>query len=143
MPTFPSLEWFDAVRDIVNRDEGYRRISACEARVGVKIPDLGLCYRLTFESFGVAEVAEVSESEVEEADFWLEAAYGRWQGMLRNIRANGGKADLHHTLSTIDLEEAGGLARAHDGEGRALFFRCNQSFQYFFDASARIETVFR
>lgn len=142
MPTFPALEWFEAVSDIVNRDEAYRRIGACEARVGVKIPDLGLCYRLSFESFGVAEVAEVSESEVEETDFWLEAAYGRWQGMLRNIRANG-KADLHHTLSTIDLEEPERLARAHHDEGRALFFRCNQSFQYFFDASARIETVFR
>ena len=142
MPTFPSLEWFDAVRDIVNRDEAYRRIGACEAQVGVKIPDIGLCYRLSFESSGVADVTEVSESEVEEADFWLEAAYGRWQGMLQNIRANG-KADLHHTLSTIDLEEPERLARAHDREGRALFFRCNRSFQYFFDASARIETVFR
>jgi hypothetical protein len=61
--------------------------------------------------------------------------------MLKSIEENG-KADLGHTLSTIDLEEPNGLARARERGGLALFFRCNQSLQYFFDAAARVETDF-
>ncbi len=140
MPTFPSLEWFEAVRDIVNGDEAYRRIGACDALVGVKISDLGKCYLLTFEGTQVVGVRAVSENEVEDADFWLEAAYGRWQAMLESIKVNG-KAGLDHTLSSIDLEEPNGLAHARERDGLALFFRYNQSFQYFFDAAARIEAV--
>ena len=140
MPAFPSLEWFEAVREVVNADEGYRRIGACEALVGVKISDLGKCYLLTFEGAQVAGVREVSEDEVEDGDFWLEAAYGRWRAMLQSIEVNG-KASLEHTLSSIDLEEPNGLAQARERDGLALFFRCNQSVQYFFDAAARIDTV--
>ncbi|MEE8370189.1 MAG: hypothetical protein V3S00_05410, partial [Dehalococcoidia bacterium] len=113
---------------------------ACDALVGVKISDLGKCYLLTFEGTQVVGVRAVSENEVEDADFWLEAAYGRWQAMLESIKVNG-KAGLDHTLSSIDLEEPNGLAHARERDGLALFFRYNQSFQYFFDAAARIEAV--
>jgi len=142
MPTFPSVEWFEAIRNIVNSDEVYRRIGVCYAQVGVKIPDLQEYYLLTFQAFEVVDVREVSESEAENADFWLEAPYERWKEMIRNVEDNG-RADLHHTLITIDLEEPEGLARSHDRNRRDLFFRFNRSLQYFFDTSARVETVFR
>ena len=140
--TFPSLDWFNAIRSIVNNDEGYRRIGTCDALVGVKIPDLQKYYVLIFEAFELADVREVNETEVDNADFWFEMPYPRWKEMLQNIKENG-KADLHHTLNTIDLEDPEGFARSRDGYKRDVFYRFNQSFQYFFDASAKIETVFQ
>lgn len=139
--TFPSTEWFEAVRELVNRDEKYRRLGTCDATVGIKIPDLGKYYLITFEAFEVAGVRQVPEAEAENSDFWLEMPYARWKEMIQNIKANG-KADLHHTLNTIDLEIPEGLARSHDGYRRDAFYRFNQTFQYFFDASAQIETQF-
>jgi hypothetical protein len=139
--TFPSVDWFKAIAEIVNKDEGYNRIGTCDAEVGIKVPDLQKFYKLTFEAFEVSNVEEVPEGESEDTDFWLEMPYARWKEMIQNIKDNG-KADLHHTLNTIDLETPEDLARSHDGYRRDAFYRFNQTFQYFFDASARIETTF-
>jgi hypothetical protein len=139
--TFPSLEWFQALREIVNADAAYRHIGTCDATVGLKVPELEKFYLLTFEAFEVADVKEVSESDAEDTDFWLELPYARWKDMLSNIAENG-KADLTHTLNTIDLEEPEGFARSHDGYRRDAFYRFNQSFQHLFDSSARIDTKF-
>ncbi len=139
--TFPSLQWFQALRDIVNGDERYRRIGTCDTTMGIKIPDLQKYYLVTFEAFEVVEVREVSEEEAEDVDFWLEAPYATWKEMIQNIKENG-KADLQHTLNTIDLSQPEGFARSHDGLRRDAFYRFNQSLQYFFDASARIDTQF-
>jgi len=35
-----------------------------------------------------------------------------------------------------------GLARSNDGYRRDAFYRFNQTFQYFFDISAKIDTTF-
>jgi hypothetical protein len=64
-----------------------------------------------------------------------------WKEMLQNIKEHG-KADLDNTLNTIDLKDPEGLARSHDGYRRDAFYRFNQSFQYFFDVSAKIDTQF-
>ncbi len=138
---FPSAQWFEALRDLINSDEAYRRIGTCDAVVGVKVPDPQKYYRLTFEAFEIAEAKEVSEREAEDSDFWLEMPYERWKEMLQNIKENG-KADLHHTLNTIDLEDPEGFARSHDGYRRDAFYRFNQSFQHLFDSSAKIDTKF-
>ena len=29
--TFPSVEWFNAINEIVNNDEGYKRIGTCDS----------------------------------------------------------------------------------------------------------------
>ncbi len=139
--TFPSVDWFNAIKSIVNQDEGYKRIGTCDSEVGVKIPDLQKYYKIIFEAFEVADIRETDEADAENADFWLEMPYARWKEMIENIKANA-KADLHHTLNTLDMEDPDGLARSHDGYRRDAFYRFNQTFQYFFDASARIETSF-
>jgi hypothetical protein len=139
--TFPSVDWFNAVKEIVNNDEGYKRIGTADAEVGIKIPDLEKNYKLWFEAFEVGDVKEVDEAEAENTDFWLEMPYARWKDMIQNIKENG-RADLHHTLNTIDLEDPEGLARSHDGYRRDLFYRFNQTFQYFFDITAKIDTSF-
>jgi len=139
--TFPSLEWLQALRDIINADDVYKRIGTCDAAVGLKVPDRQKFFLITFEAFEVLDVKEVSESEAEDSDFWLELTFDRWQELLQNIKANG-KADLHHTLNTIDLEDPEGFARSRDGYRRDAFYRFNQSFQHFFDSSAKIDTTF-
>jgi hypothetical protein len=139
--TFPSVEWFNALKDLVNQDEGYKRIGTCDADVGIKVPDLQKYYKITFEAFEVADVRDVEEREAENTDFWLEMPYARWKDMIENIKENG-KADLHHTLNTIDLEDPAGFARSNDGYRRDAFYRFNQTFQYFFDASVKVETTF-
>ena len=139
--TFPSVEWFEAMREIVNQDPDYRHIGTCDAVVGIKVPEQQKYFLLTFEAFELAGVKEVSEKQAEDSDFWLEAPYQRWQVMLKNIAENG-KADLHNTLNTIDIEDPEGFARSHDGYRRDAFYRFNQTFQYLFDSSAKIDTKF-
>src|SRR3989337_4161972 len=87
--TFPSLEWLQALRDVINADEVYKRIGTCDAGVGLKVPDCQKFFLLTFEAFEVLNVKEVSESEAEDSDFWLELTLDRWQELLQNIKPNG------------------------------------------------------
>src|SRR3990170_4943896 len=94
--TFPSIEWLQALRDIINADEVYKRIGTCDAVVGLKVPDRQKFFLLTFEAFEVLEVKEVPE----------------------------------------------GFARSRDGYRRDAFYRFNQSFQHFFDSSAKIDTSY-
>ena len=60
--TFPSVDWFNAIRRIVNSDDGYRHIGTCDSLVGIKIPDLQKYFLLTFEAFEVTDAREVSET---------------------------------------------------------------------------------
>ena len=139
--SFPSVEWFNAIREIVNNDESYKRIGTCDSTVGIKIPDKDKYYVMTFEAFEIADVRETDAVTAEDTDFWLEMPFAKWREMIENIKANG-KADLHHTLNTIDLEDPEGFARSHDGYRRDAFYRFNQTYQYFFDSSAKIDTIF-
>ena len=87
--------------------------------------------------------AEVAETDLAEADFYLDMASDEWEEMLRNIKDNDG-ADLGHTLNTLDMDRSEGLAITMNGDQyrQDFFYRYNQTFQYFFDASARIDTEF-
>jgi len=139
--TFPSVEWFDALKEIINDDEAYKRHGTCDASVGIKVPEAGKYFVITFEAFEVEDVKETDEAAAENTDFWIEQSYDKWQEMIKNI-ADNGQADLHHTLNTLDVEDPDGLARSNDGYRRDLFYRFNQSFQHFFDATSQIDTKF-
>jgi hypothetical protein len=139
MPVFPSVEWFEAVKNIVNNDEAFRRLGTIDTTVGVKVGDK--IYQLTFEAFECAEVKEIAERDLRDVDFWLEQPYEGWKEMLQNIKEKGA-ADLDHTLNTIDLNMPEGFARSYDGYRRDAFYRFNQSLQDFFNASAKIDTQF-
>ena len=66
-----------------------------------------------------------------------------WEDMLANIQENG-EANFDYTLNTIDLDSENGLALSSTGDQyrQDLFFRYNQTFQYFFDMSSRVPTEF-
>ncbi len=63
--------------------------------------------------------------------------------MIRDIAENDG-ATLHYTLNTLDLDREEGLSRSVHGDQyrEDLFFRYNQTIQFFFDASARVKSTF-
>jgi hypothetical protein len=139
MPTFPSTEWFNAIREITNNDPAFRQLGTVDATVGIKVGNK--IYELTFEAFECTGVREAGENDLRDMDFWLEQSYDQWKDMLENIKRNGA-ADLTHTLNTIDLSMPEGFARSHDGYRRDAFYRFNQSIQDFFNASSKIDTQF-
>lgn len=139
MPTFPSVEWFNAVKDLVNADPNFRQLGTIDTVAGVKVD--AKVFELTFEAFECTGVREVNENALRDMDFWLELPYDGWKDLLQNIKQHGA-ADLAHTLNTIDLKTQDGFARSHDGYRIDAFHRFNQSLQDFFNASAKIDTQF-
>lgn len=139
--TFPSVEWFQALQELVNSDEEFRRLGNVDAIMGVKVGDK--VYVITFEAFECTEVREGTEYDLIDADFFLEMTVEQWRDLVTNTRENNG-ADLNHTLNTLDLMIEGGISDNATGDQlRAdIFFRVNQSLQHFFDSSARLNTVF-
>ena len=141
--TFPSVAWFDAVREIFNGDDSYRGAGGgyCNCVAGMKIGKQ--IFILTFEGQECASAAKASAAALEDVDFYLDMAEADWRDMVANIAANG-HADLHHTLNTLDLDREDGLATSRHGDQyrEDLFFRYNQTLQFFFDASSRIKTAF-
>ena len=144
MPRFPSLEWFEAVRRVFNSEDEYQTAGggSCDAIVGLKTGDD--IYVLVFEGFECSSAREATEDDLYEADFYLDMTPDEWREMLENIAQNGA-ADLNHSLNSLDLNKSpDSIAHSLNEDGYRLdfFFRYNQTFQYFFDASSRIQTTF-
>ena len=139
MPVFPSVEWFEEVRQAVNGSKEFRALGNCDTTMGVKVGDRA--FRLEFEAFACEEVSEVGVEGLGELDFYLEMSDGEWREFLENIKANGG-ADGEHSLNTLDLSRETGVLRARDDLLRQSFFRYHLSLQAYFNASAQVETVF-
>lgn len=143
MASFPSVYWFDEVRAVFNGDESYRGAGGgqCNCVAGMKVGDR--VFVLTFEGFECSKAAEADDAALDDVDFYLDMAPDDWRDMVQNIAENG-HADLHHTLNTLDLDRDEGLATSHHGDQyrEDLFFRYNQTLQFFFDASARVDTEF-
>jgi hypothetical protein len=144
MATFPSEAWFEAVRQVYNRDDRYRGggAGACNCRAAMKIGDEA--YLIVFEGAECAETRRIDDDELAHVDFYLDMPPAQWQAMVKDIAAHDG-ASLDFTLNTLDLNSADGIARSlHQDQYREdLFFRYNQTFQYFFDASAEVASSFR
>lgn len=139
MPVFPSVEWFEEVRQVVNGSKEFRALGNCDTTMGVKVGDRA--FRLTFEAFACEELSEVGVEGLGELDFYLEMSPEEWRELLENIGARGA-ADGEHSLNTLDLSRDSGVVRARDGFLRQSFFRYHLSIQHFFDASAQVETEF-
>jgi hypothetical protein len=138
---FPSLAWFEALNAHCNREDIFRkkRDGACDALVGLKVG--AALYEVSFEALKVAGVREISEPDLAEVDFWLEQTPEQWEAMLRTIKERG-RAEGNYTLNSLDLMAPDDFARSHDGHRRDAFYRFNQTFQDYFDASAALETAF-
>ena len=143
MASFPSVPWFDAVRGVFNSDDRYRGAGGgqCNCVAGMKIGED--VFVLTFEGVECSRAVAADDAALDDVDFYLDMARPEWEEMVQNIAANDG-ADLHHTLNTLDLDREDGIATSHHGDQyrEDLFFRYNQTLQFFFDASARVHTEF-
>ncbi|MCZ6854134.1 MAG: hypothetical protein O7G86_09470 [Gammaproteobacteria bacterium] len=143
MAEFPSVAWFEAVSRVFNSDESYRGAGGgqCHCQAGIKVGKR--VFGLVFEGFECSGASEMDASELETVDFYLEMPLKDWKAMIQDIAENGA-ASLHYTLNTLDLGRETGISRSVHGDQyrEDLFFRYNQTFQFFFDASARIETTF-
>ena len=139
MAKFPSVEWFEALRDVVNRDGRLHKLGTCDAVMGVKVRDNA--FEITFEAFDCTGVREIRAADLAKTDFYLEAPYETWSEMLRNIKEHG-KPDRQYTLNTIDFLDPEGFAKSDDQSRKDKFYRYGQTFQQFFNASAEIDTEF-
>ena len=140
---FPSESWFNAVAEVFNGDESFQGGGggACNTLMGAKVGDRN--FLITFEGVECTGAREVKAAELDAADFYLDMAPADWRAMIQNIASNG-HADLEYTLNTLDLDREQGLAHSVHGDQyrEDLFFRYNQTLQYYFDASARVATEF-
>ena len=140
---FPSEKWFEAVRKVYNSDSSLHSGGggACHTRAGFTIGEEH--YLIEFADEECAEVTSVDLADLEEADFIIRMPVNLWSAMIENIQTNG-KADLEHTLNSLDLSQAEGIAYSpvDDQYRQDLFYRYNQNFQDFFDASSRVNTSF-
>ena len=49
MPKFPSIEWFDQVKRVINADPMFRSLGSCDTTVGIVVSEL--VYAIKFEGF--------------------------------------------------------------------------------------------
>jgi hypothetical protein len=140
---FPSLAWFEALREACNNDPTWRRRArnTCDARIAVKVGPA--VYGIEFEAFEVARVWESEEAELEKMDFSIEMTPEAWKAMLEHIREHGA-AQMPYRLNVIHLNTKGGIIKrpTPDPYREDLFWRFNEAFQAFFDTSSQLETVF-
>lgn len=136
---FPSLEWFETLRQLVNDDPGYRQLGTVDASMGVKAGD-GI-FIVDFEAFECRAVRAGTEYDLINVDFFLEMSADAWRAMLDNIRENGG-AGAGQTLVSLDMLHEISNNATGDQLRADLFFRYNQSLQHFFDKSAGLNTVY-
>ncbi len=143
MARFPSVEWFDAVREVFNANPEYHGAGggACETTFGVVVEQA--CFSLEMSGLECVDAREISNDKLTDLDFYLEMRVDEWEAMLRNI-AESGSATLNYTLNTLDLDRPDRLAKSATGDQyrEDMFFRFNQTLQHFFDASSRVETQF-
>ncbi len=143
MPRFPSVDWFRAVRDVYNSDASLHSGGggACFTTSGFRVN--GENYLIVFEGEQVADITAATDAEMQECDFIIEMPFDLWKEMVASVQERG-RADLHYTLNSIDLSREDGIARSptDDQYRQDLFYRYNQNFQDFFNASARVPTTF-
>ena len=139
MPDFPSIEWFEAVRERANADTQFASQGSCNCVMGVKAGDEA--FAVTFDGFECAGAAAVPADDMRAADFYLDMSLAEWRALLDNIASNGG-ADSAHTLNALDLAMPNGCVKSHAELRRTAFFQYHLSLQAFFDASAGVQTTF-
>ena len=70
MPEFPSIGWFEAVRQRANIDPQFTSQGSCNCRMGVKVGDAA--FTITFEGFECTAVSSIAEDDLRSTDFYLD-----------------------------------------------------------------------
>jgi hypothetical protein len=143
---FPSVAWFERLAQLMEqyraRHEHIGPVD-CVAQFSVLDPEgegHDRHFQVAFELYSVIDVREVGEDQIGRADFIMETDTQVWQEMIENIRDNGGRPDLEHSLNRLSLPGVPIRVWADDPLGRDMFFRFNQSFQEYVNASVHVPT---
>ena len=143
MAVFPSIDWFRQVRDVYNGDTSLHSGGggACFTTSGFKVNGQG--YVIVFEGETISDIREAADADMQDCDFIIEMPFDIWKAMVKSVQEHG-RADLNYTLNSIDLNQESSIAYspADDQYRQDLFYRYNQNFQDFFNASARVPTTF-
>ncbi len=141
MARFPSVQWFEEVARLHEADpERVRRLGYVDSSVGVLVEGGAGSqgFVLEFAGYKIGAIREVADPTAQ-ADFTIAGPLSVWCEMVENIARNG-TADLDHTLNRLTMAGTPLRLVAGDQLKIDLFFRFNQSFQVFFDASAGMKT---
>ena len=77
MAVFPSVDWFDEVRNVFNADDRYRGAGGgyCNCEAGFKIADR--VFVLTFDGFECSAATEGDDGVLDDVDMPIEPFAGR------------------------------------------------------------------
>lgn len=139
MPEFPSIEWFQQAADLLNKSDSFKRLGTCDCEMGVQVGTR--IFEIDYEAFEIVAVKEIDQARADELDFVLVQSPEGWRAMLDDIKQNG-RATHEYTLNSLDLRSDAEFAIGKDYNRRDAFYRFNQTFQDYFDLSAKMETSF-
>ena len=143
---FPSVEWFERLGQLMDeyraRHEHIGPIDVTAVWTVIDADGQGTDrhFLTRFELYSMVDAREITEDERSQADFIMETDTQVWQEMIENIRDNGGRPDLEHSLNRLSLPGVPIRVWADDPLGRDMFFRFNQSLQEFVNASVHVPT---
>ncbi len=139
MATFPSVEFFEGLKDRLNANgERMRRLGTADIVLVVKIDHPGRCecYEVTFAGYRCSAVrALVNLASAHPDAVIVEGPFSAWREMIENIRSNG-QADLAHSLNSLTLMDTPLRVSAVNQLDTDLFYRYQQTLQEFFDGAA-------
>ena len=146
---FPSVEWFRALADAMNRNRARQeQLGYVDCVAEFKVLDGGsggapVAYQVTFEEFEATDVRVVTEADEARADFALDANLATWRAMIESIAVGNGRPALDQTLNRLSHMGTPIRLRSSDQLRKDMYFRFNQSLQEFVNASAGFCTKFR
>jgi hypothetical protein len=145
---FPSIEWFRALADAMNRNRARQeQLGYVDCVAEFKVLDGGpggtpVAYQVTFEEFEATDVREAGAADEARADFALDANLATWRAMIESIAAGNGRPALDQTLNRLSHMHTPIRLRSSDQLRKDMYFRFNQSLQEFVNASAGFRTKF-
>jgi hypothetical protein len=149
MATFPSIGWFEALRQamLAHRDT-YQTLGSVDLTLvpTITFPDGRVeRYALVFAPHdGVAVRQIAADTELVGPRVIIEGDYAVWREMVENIRTYG-SADLEHTLNYLTLPDWPLRVTSNterDQRDIHRFYRYQESLQEFFNGAAAVTTEF-
>ncbi len=127
MATSITLKALRDGRKKANEGQTFRKLGSCDALMGIKAGRK--CYSVTFSGFECRAVAEISEDELRDLDFYIEMNRADWEGFLasRNSGAPTG-------LNELDLTDE--VVKSWDARRKLNFTRYHRSIEHFFKCVA-------
>lgn len=144
--TFPSLEWVEALREIMNADEArFKKLGGSDFTFGIRVDDeddeiTSRVFKIVFEDWICTSVTE-DDPDTIDVHFVMEADFATWQEMIENIEEHM-YADLNHTLNRLALPGTPIYINGRDAIGFDCFARYNATLQEFINSAGCFHTDF-